>query len=379
MSNRAVKILAKSSNPIPSEQSAAKTVILSSASVESKETAGERQNRLAKPVSLLGKHLQVVSTTKVEKSDRKRNYYKLIDGGFNFVFDFARENILLSDSNSPTSTSQSFCIVSAVGLDGVGKSSLLNRIANQSIFPAHCNNPCQENPLTHITTGLDLHITNERMFLLDSQPLLSASILSELLRTNSIQSLGGDQFAKYHHYTPSMSSVVGFEIAEPENFAFIYSLQLLTYLIAISDHLILVIDSFSLDAYLFKLLASSLMMVGDNAVSKANIVVYLKRGTTNGGEAYGSDLPTGEHYFHLESKLKETLQILLGPNVLFINNDEPLLLTTVLKPPSRNLVSEQATTINYQTEKGWLQSAQRYWDNSIRKSTLFLEYAKLMP
>lgn len=403
MPSRAVKILAKSN--VAQQNDVPKPVILSPTSTvrtiaqnDNKEATVEKQNRFISnsSVMMLDKHLRIMSTPRpihssFLKTTEQHKCYKLIDNGFNFISEPSLENILLTDCSVPNTTAtssnavssnsgQSFCVVGAVGLDGVGKSLLLNKIANKQIFKTH-DTASEDNLLSHITTGIDIFITAERLFLLDSQPILSASILNELLQNNPSQSSSSfnKPFFYHHHHTSSLSSVVDFEITEPENFAFIYSLQLLTYMIAICDHLILVIDSFSVDAYLIKLLATALMMVGDGTVSKSNLIIYLKQSKAQSCTDTYFKQPSGENISKMETKLKHTLTTLLGPNVMFINNDEAFLINTVLKPPSRNLIADQNLPINYCTERGWLHSAQRYWDNSIRKSTLFSDYAKHMP
>jgi hypothetical protein len=221
----------------------------------------------------------------------------------------------------------------------------------------------------------------------------------------------------------SLSSVVGFDITEPENFAFIYSLQLLTFMLAICDHLILVLDTFTLDVYLLKLVASALMMVGDT-MPRANLIIYLKTATSipitpstaqkedgkrvpaaaadEEEEADRSDPshfvppPPATHTRAFE-RFKATITTMLGPNISvdFIQADELRLLHTVLKPPSRALLlpgcdpgtgfsqasqqQQQQRPIQYTSERAWLHSVARFWDASIRKSSLFSDYARYLP
>lgn len=206
----------------------------------------------------------------------------------------------------------------------------------------------------------------------------------------------------------SLSSIVGFDITEPENFAYIYSMQLLTFMFSICDHLVLVLDSYSLDVYLLKLVASALMLVGDS-VQKANLIIYLKplktqtaagpakaatgsmmsRASTSAKakERFGS-LPSAPSphrsatHNQMHALLKSTITLMLGPNVnLDFITDESRLLATVLKPPSRHLLltESQSRPIQYTTERAWFHSVQRFWDSSIRKSTLFSDYARHLP
>ncbi|KAI2800495.1 smg-9, nonsense mediated mRNA decay factor [Blomia tropicalis] len=409
------------------------------------------QNRTSITNSVLEKQLtrlQIVPSNEDREKDLLFNCTKLLDGDFSLLDPTILERLLLSDSqissasaNSSNATNvmapsgnqstnvvnQSFSIVGAVGLDGVGKSSLLNMLANRKVFKTHSNmgtssgsiqgrKNCLTTPLTHVTNGVDLHITSERLFLLDTQPLLSPSILDEFLRNNATVQMpfGAPPHHHHHHHnhhnasgngTGSLSNVVGFDITEPENFAFIYSMQLLTFMFVICDHLILVLDSFSLDAYLLKLIATSLMMVGDS-VQKANLIIYLKPQIENqsNDEKNFSKLDLVKPSRVVKEKrtklaflslsrsltshnkmidlLKQTIVSILGPNVnVEFVTDEQRLLTAVLKPPSRNLLvtDQQSRPIQYNTERAWYQSMQRFWENSIRKSTLFADYARYLP
>lgn len=228
---------------------------------------------------------------------------------------------------------------------------------------------------------------------------------------------GGSNFNHHHHHHHnntangngafSLSSVMGFDITEPENFSYIYSMQLLTFMFSICDHLVLVLDSNSLDVYLLKLVASSLMMVGE-AVPKANLIIYLKSKQEQiltapsqsgvffkkskdmeNSQTFSSGLkinsPTPQRsasYNRMLQSLKNTIVAMLGPNVnIDFITDEQRLLATVLKPPSRNLLltETQSRPISYTTERAWFHSVQRFWDNSIHKSTLFADYARYLP
>ncbi|KAH9417065.1 smg-9, nonsense mediated mRNA decay factor, partial [Dermatophagoides pteronyssinus] len=330
--------------------------------------------------------VQSETTTAVNKP----KYMKIIDFEFNFIQQQSSDTSswLLPDlnpttlsnstsNNGPSSSSskqgifggggggasiggcgQSFSIVSAVGLDGVGKSSLLNSLAQFNVFETRkmMSEKNRETPLNHVTNGIDMHITCERLFLLDTQPLL----------------------------------IVGFDIGETENFAFIYSLQMLTFLLSISDHLIIVMDSFCLDVNLFKLLATSLMMVGDALMAKTNLIIYFR--TTTSKSTTNNDLEqqrrsSSSSYtmaMNFETKFRRFIETILGPNVQmdFIHNDEQRLINKVLRPPnSRSLVNleQSCASINYHSEYQWFQSVQKFWDTSIRKSTLFADYARYLP
>ena len=73
---------------------------------------------------------------------------------------------LLSDLILPDTSSSEIRTVAAVGLQSSGKSSILNRIAGKDVFKRHND---ISTLLQHLTSGIDLHITSERLFLLDTQ------------------------------------------------------------------------------------------------------------------------------------------------------------------------------------------------------------------
>lgn len=90
---------------------------------------------ISNSVSILEKQLarmQIVPSADHRERDALFNCTKLLDGEFNLQDTNVLERSLLSDAqpanqSSSTPSGQSFCIVGAVGLDGVGKSTLLNR------------------------------------------------------------------------------------------------------------------------------------------------------------------------------------------------------------------------------------------------------------
>ncbi|RWS06811.1 SMG9-like protein [Dinothrombium tinctorium] len=238
-----------------------------------------------------------------------------------------------------------FKVISAVGTQSVGKSSVLNQIAGSNVFKVHTDNGESDLLLKHCTHGIDLHITRERLFLLDSQPLLSASILDDYIKSG---------------ITPC---TLNSDSSEPETYVYITSLQLVSCLLAICDYMIVVSD-WALDFHLIKLIATAMMMVG-SAAHKAEIVWYSPKG-----------------YEGSQKKVVHILESLLGTDSLSVvgaSDDINDLLSTVLKVPSRrNSNSNNASRVNT-CEKSWLVSAQRFWENSIRKSTLYSDYIRFMP
>lgn len=92
---------------------------------------------------------------------------KLIDPESWSFFEHTASEFLFSDNISPNANS--FTVISAVGGQSVGKSSLLNKIAGRNVFKTHNDTDNPTSYLKHLTRGIDLHVTKERLLLLDCQ------------------------------------------------------------------------------------------------------------------------------------------------------------------------------------------------------------------
>lgn len=263
---------------------------------------------------------------------------KLIDNDTLVFMESPASEYMFNDNIS----SGGFSVITAVGLEGVGKSSVLNRIAGKEVFKVHNNQSVNgSDPLKHMTHGLDLHITKERLLLIDSQPLLSASVLDEYLKSCPL------------------SSSTGVDIAEPENYSFMISLQILSFLFATCDYIIIVCE-WMVDIHLIKLMSTAVMMVGDTA-QKADIIWYFPNSKTKIN--------------------RSTIDSLLGRGlyVTVICEDEKQLLNAVMKAPSKRSVGENSRNSSHTSEKSWLLSSQRFWETSIRKSSLYSDYGRFLP
>uniref|UniRef100_T1JQS2 GB1/RHD3-type G domain-containing protein n=1 Tax=Tetranychus urticae TaxID=32264 RepID=T1JQS2_TETUR len=100
---------------------------------------------------------------------------KIIDTDTWSFLEHPAADFLFGDAQS--SGSGGFTVVSAVGMQSVGKSSLLNRIARANVFKTHKDPNNLDNLLRHITRGVDLHVTQERFLLLDSQVSINECLL----------------------------------------------------------------------------------------------------------------------------------------------------------------------------------------------------------
>ena len=91
---------------------------------------------------------------------------KLIDPDSWSFFEHPASDFLFNDSVAGPG---GFTVISAVGMQSVGKSSLLNKIAGRNVFRTHGDADTSQSYLKHLTRGIDLHVSKERLFLLDCQ------------------------------------------------------------------------------------------------------------------------------------------------------------------------------------------------------------------
>lgn len=197
--------------------------------------------------------------------------------------------------------------------------------------------------------GIDLHITDERVFLLDSQPLMSASILDELIKSSHSN----------NHMPPEITE-------QPEKYVHITSLQILSFLIANCDYVIIMND-WLIDLHFLKLISTSLMLVGD-INPKADLVFYFKKRFTS----------------LTNSSLIQTLQSIFGKSIIIYEDDNEdgnnnRFVSNMFKLCAKKklLYSTLNNNINV-SERNWLMNAKRYWENCTSKSSLHLEYSRFI-
>ncbi|KAL1458575.1 hypothetical protein WDU94_008713 [Cyamophila willieti] len=71
-----------------------------------------------------------------------------------------------------------FTVIGVIGLQGSGKSTILSHLVRNTdcrIFPVQSEANMLE--CSHCTTGLDIYVSNNRLILLDTQPILSPSLM----------------------------------------------------------------------------------------------------------------------------------------------------------------------------------------------------------
>ena len=92
---------------------------------------------------------------------------------------------------------EDFLVVGVLGLQGVGKSTILSMLAGKKFVEGKDawfreQTTDQKEKAHHMTNGVEFAVTQERMILLDCQPMLSPSILDELIyeRNNKMEFTG---------------------------------------------------------------------------------------------------------------------------------------------------------------------------------------------
>lgn len=268
------------------------------------------------------------------KHESEAKTFKLIDD---------REwNIVASEPSSETSFfvngHSAMSIISVIGPKGVGKSTLLNKIARKEAFKTYQST--ESSPrinLSHITRGINIHSTHHRM-LLDCQPLLASSVLDDFLSGYSCS-----QFPKNS------------QVSDPLTSCHMISLQLATFLIATSDYVI-IMTNWLIDVNLLKLISSAIMMIGEDNL-RTKFVAFSK-----------------DKRIH-SKKFKALVDGCLGKGRVEKFFDDEQELFYHIAPYSSEKCELYHKDPSTFTGKNWLSSCQRLWNTTIKNSSMFSDYA----
>lgn len=174
---------------------------------------------------------------------------------------------------------------------------------------------------------------------------MSASILDDLIKSSHVNT-----------HVPQ-------EIVEPEKFVHITSLQILSFLIANCDYVIIVND-WLMDLHFLKLISTAMMLVGD-VNPKADLVFYFKKRFTSLSN----------------SQFANTLQSIFGKSIIVYEDDDEddRFVSNMFKlcAKKRLLYSTLNNTLNV-SERNWLMNAKKYWEMITSKSSLHLEYSRFI-
>ncbi|KAG1658774.1 Protein SMG9 [Nymphon striatum] len=137
-----------------------------------------------------------------------------------------------------------FYVIGVIGMQGVGKSSIMSMLANGRFALSERSNTFRIETKDHrevgehATGGIDMYITSDRIILLDVQPVMSASVLERLLETDK------------RHASEFSSILHSSEIP---------SLQLMSFLYTVC-HTVLVVQDWITDINLLKNLQTAEML-----------------------------------------------------------------------------------------------------------------------
>ncbi|XP_045592270.1 nonsense-mediated mRNA decay factor SMG9 isoform X1 [Procambarus clarkii] len=318
------------------------------------------------------------------------------------------ESLSLCDDLSPYLLDQSnFLVVAMMGMQGVGKSALASLFVDSSVDVQKIRS-CMFRPESleqiisgcHGTNGIDVYITNERLIVLDCQPLLSPSIMDRLITQEK-------------KFTSDYNST--------ENLMEVESLQVLTLVMSIAHVVIMVQDS-AADPNLIRLLQTCEMMKPSSSstpsCSSSNAsspsvsedtqqyfphVVFvhnrapphhftpatLKKLQGVYQEAFSGSCLESESRVGICNSLTYTplAQTSCGSLVnLFLLPDfhnqhhSAVTFAEALSEMRRQLLSVRRLPLTHLTltEKSWYQYVCRTWE-SVRKWSLFVEYSRLLP
>lgn len=323
-----------------------------------------------------------------------------------------------SDTALEALTDQSdFLVVGVLGCQGVGKSTIMSLLANgmalkdkrSCIFPPQSRQT--EELGTHETSGIDMTVTNERVILLDTQPILNASILDNLIR--------------HERNIPS-------EVTSAENYAELQSLQITTFLLTVC-HVVLVVQDWFCDLNVMRFLKTAEMLKPMSGVPTShesssslsaeeldeyypNMIFVYNKGTREDFEADNVKnmlLTTSILFQHSRLKIKSSASMISSEILTFSDLLEeysdinlfllPLYDITLKKGgngvhlsgssycghPSWEVLIEELRSQTFSiprhhlthhqlTEKNWFHFAARSWEMA-RKSSLLSEYNRLLP
>lgn len=256
--------------------------------------------------------------------------------------------------SEPSSETQFFCdgnpqmsVISCIGPIGVGKSSLLNRVALKYAFETHegvaisskVSPASKARTIRNLTRGLDVHVTHHRI-LLDCQPMLCPSVAADFMSGHS-----GSQFKREF-----------FHLNDPQTCSHMISLQLAAFLIATCDYVV-VMSKWLVDSNLLQLIGSALMLLGEGNY-KAKLIMFCEDDAVSG------------------RKFRDLTNICLGMNQVdrFFSNERELInYISSYSSEKCNQLDKEPTGLS---GRKWLANSRKLWCQTIKDSSLFTDYAQ---
>lgn len=305
-----------------------------------------------------------------------------------------------------------FYVVGIIGMQGAGKSTVMSILSGQygqtgirQLFRPQSRELRELGQ--HCTTGVDIYVTPERTILLDTQPVMSASVMDHMIQFEKKTPGGGD----FHSL---------------ENAHVMQSLQMASFLMAVC-HTVIVVQDWFADPNFFRFVLTAEMLKpttsshdqsrsnsSDDVTESFPHLVFVQNKCTPGDfspENVDAMNETLDAVF-AKSKLKYKGQISMDATVALGKDQKHtgpnlFLLPKRLSEQEEKRRSEGDVVPGYQdggrldqlaslltlqvgsmprqhithtplTEKNWFHYSARLWD-AMQKSMVFLEYSRLLP
>ncbi|KAI5736300.1 hypothetical protein M8J76_015602 [Diaphorina citri] len=274
-----------------------------------------------------------------------------------------------------------FTVIGVIGLQGTGKSTLLSQLvsnAEHSIFPVQTQANILE--CTHCTTGMDIYVSSNRLILLDTQPILSPSLMDISVmqrKTSPIYDAPG--------VNKSSAEYASLEI---------HSLQLSAFIFSVC-HVVLFVQDWFIDPNLVRFIQATEMLKPSNITNRPEeYYEYFPEGVFIHNKVPSCDFlkhNIGDiQEFYSNTFAKSKLIIHSGKNLVCEDVESEVSLCNVYQVPemedTANFTRVMSTIKKHLsgtsrrnfTINTLLLYAAKIWDH-IRKSSYFLEYNRYLP
>ncbi|OQR92993.1 protein SMG9 [Achlya hypogyna] len=250
-----------------------------------------------------------------------------------------------------------FQVVGCVGLEGVGKSTLLSLLASSSTSDPWFPTQTLETKLNgkHQTSGIDMCITEDHVVFLDCQPFLSSSMMHELVLKNESPKFGALPLDQQLEVT---------------------SLQLLVFLFSVCHHVLVVSDA-ATDPDLWQLLQNAELLQhrvpsisGEVAEHAAQAIFVRTKAAAAGGAFVPAKVATP--FAPSAPPPQFTLPLLEAPSFAVAFE---ALATHMRRLPKTSLTQKKGhAPLSF---KEWTLNAARIYDG-LRKLSSLQDYARLL-
>lgn len=300
-----------------------------------------------------------------------------------------------------------FYVIGVLGLQGTGKSTIMSIISGMCEDKKKCHffktqTSEHKERGEHCTTGIDIYVTNQRIILLDTQPVLSASVMDHLI-----------QYEKKSMGAPDYHST--------ENALLMQSLQQAAFLMAVC-HTIITVQDWFIDLSYIRFLLSAEMLKPPTPISPHELnpvqeetieyyphLVFVQNRCNREDFSPFSicKMQRTLHALFKKSKLKCSGSVRVDVNSSKIQEDyrNTNLFLLPEKSSDKNIFSNDfpeykghpdfsylqeslsqqvmsmpraLLTHTALSEKNWFHYSARIWE-AVKKSNLFFEYNRLLP